>query len=168
MHLLLRAFLLPCAVLCAVHVPARHQRHHSAGEAANQEKPLRLLDRHRTILRRTHHSAPDSNASISNVSVHGIAGENGSSHAANVTLAILNTTRRGNAGRQLLRQPRVQDDAMSLEAAEKEKKDDKGILGLPKLAWALLLAAVAMLVYLLCIPFILALAKRRPRPAFSQ
>jgi len=53
------------------------------------------------------------------------------------------------------------------DAKSKRRKDkdaDEGYLfGLPKIFWALVCTILAMLAYVACIPFILTMAKRRPR-----
>lgn len=43
------------------------------------------------------------------------------------------------------------------------ERDPNGFMGLPNIFWALVCVLVAMLVYVACIPFILTIAKRRPR-----
>jgi len=53
------------------------------------------------------------------------------------------------------------------EAPPKTLRKDRFGFGY-KVMWAAVLALLALGVYILCIPFILTLAKRRPRPAFSS
>lgn len=54
------------------------------------------------------------------------------------------------------------EDAKSKSRKDKDA-DDGYLFGLPKIFWALVCTILAMLAYVACIPFILTMAKRRPR-----